>query len=203
MTTNSPHVSALAKQLRAMSFENLFDLLLLVYITALHILQRVSITHSIIKKIVKDAKFNGMTIGMDSLKNVQKGSPKKDGESPTMRRRRKTLDEDDDLDASGLDAQNLNSNEWATSPQDLASAEEEASVFESLIGESLSVLASASDLAHVRCAKLIGVRSEQNAKLNPNDFFKFFGATWEFVHGAENITGRLCFGLKGTLLSQV
>ena len=64
-------------------------------------------------------------------------------------------------------------------------------------------MASACDLAHVRCAKLIGVRSDQNAMLNPNDFYRLFGATWEFVAGAEAITGRLCFGLKGTMMSQV
>jgi hypothetical protein len=193
---------ALAKQLRTMSFEKFFELLQLVYITILHILQRISISHKLIASIIRDAKEKGLIVGMESLKTLKEPiSPTKLSPlSPTGRSRRKTFDEDDDLDGSGLDQNSLDSNQWAPSKTIEYS---DNSIFETLIMESANVLASASDLAHVRCAKLIGVRSEQNAMINPNDFFRLFGATWEFVYGAESITGRLCFGLKGTMLSQV
>ena len=203
--------SALAKQLRTMSFDKFFDLLMMVYITILHILQRVSVTHTIITQIIQDAKARGLIVGMESLQDTQAEpsspsrsvSPSK--KSPHGRQRRKTFEDDDDLDVGALDTLSLETNQWAATKAKSTSASDvtEGTVFDTLVAESANVLASACDLAHVRCAKLIGVRSDQNAMLNPHDFYRFFGATWEFVNGAEAITGRICFGLKGTLVSQV
>ncbi|KAI8924687.1 hypothetical protein BC831DRAFT_464348 [Entophlyctis helioformis] len=77
-----------------------------------------------------------------------------------------------------------------------------SSTFGQMSTESSDVLFAAADLAHTRCAKLINVRSEQNAQLNPTDFYRLFGATWEFVVASESLCGRMCFGLKSGLLSQ-
>ncbi len=181
-----------------MSFDKFFDLLLMVYVTMIHILQRVSIYHAIITKIVLKAQEKGLSIGLDSI--IQIGSPPSPHKSsPTHRARRKTFDDDQDLGDGGLDQNNLETNQWAVQTDSKAGG----TVFGSLITDSASLLASACDLAHVRCAKLIGVRSDQNSILNPNDFYRFYAATWDFIIGAESVTGRICFGLKGTLFSQV
>jgi hypothetical protein len=193
-----------------MSFDKFFDLLMMVYITILHVLQRLSIIHALISEIIQDAHARGMVVGMEALAgstihpepNPRRGSDQK--QSPLgPRTRRKTLDDDDDLDVGVLDTQSLETNEWSKNNAIVSTTVERGSVFESLMMESANVLASACDLAHVRCAKLIGVRSDQNAMLNPIDFYRLFGATWDFVNGAESITGRVCFGLKGTMVSQV
>ena len=74
-----------------MAFDKFFELLMMVYITVLHILQRVSITHSLLTRIIVEAKERGLAVGMESLKNIQepssttKGSPGKKSPPGRMR----------------------------------------------------------------------------------------------------------------------
>ena len=202
--------SKLAKQLKAMAFHKFFDLLLMVYVTTLHILQRVSIYHAIISSIIVEGQKQSLPIGLDSIKTTSKLSPISPAKSspgkssptkssPVHKHRRKTLEEDDELGEGGLDINNLETNQWAFKVDSNA----EGTVYGSFIIDFAGVLASACDLVHVRCAKLIGARSDQHAMLNPSDFYRFFGTTWQFVNSAESITGRICFGLKGAIISQV
>jgi vacuolar protein sorting-associated protein 54 len=192
-----------------MAFQKFFDLLLMVYITTLHILQRVSIFHSIISMIIIEGQKQGLPIGLESIKTSSKLSPvsparsspgKSSPNKASIRSsRRQTLDDDDDLGEGNLDYSNLENNQWALKIDELA----EGTAYGSFIMDSASILASACDLVHVRCAKLIGARSDQHAMLNPSDFYRFYATTWQFVNAAESVTGRICFGLKGAILSQV
>ena len=204
------YVSKLAKQLKSLAFPKFYDLLLMVYITSLHILQRLSIYHALISSIIISAQKQGLPIGLDSIRTASKLSPPSPARSnsskssptkssPGQKHRRKTLEEDDDLADGPLDINNLEANQWAIK----IDSDAEGTAYGSFIIESAGVLASACDLAHVRCAKLIGARSDQHSMLNPVDFYRFFGTTWQFVSAAESITGRICFGLKGAILSQV
>ncbi|KAI9090080.1 Vps54-like protein-domain-containing protein [Phlyctochytrium arcticum] len=193
--------SALARQLRIIAFDSFFELLSLVYITLLHILQRVATIHQLIVMIIKEAQERGVIIGADSgkLENMSPQHPisklkKKNSEEEDEFGSTATLELDDDVKAEESPA--------VTTASDVTEDGSTLSTFGQMISESSDVLFSASDLAHVRCAKLLGVRSEQNAQLNPPQFFQLFGATWEFVVGGEALCGRMCFGLKGTLLSQ-
>ncbi|KAI7854197.1 Vps54-like protein-domain-containing protein [Circinella umbellata] len=68
--------------------------------------------------------------------------------------------------------------------------------------ESSDIVFAAADLAHVRCAKLIGFRSEQNAQLNPTDFYRLASVMRTFIQQCETYCERTCFGLRGTVLSQ-
>ncbi|KAI9498334.1 Vps54-like protein-domain-containing protein [Zychaea mexicana] len=68
--------------------------------------------------------------------------------------------------------------------------------------ESSDIVFAAADLAHVRCAKLIGFRSEQNAQLNPTDFYRLASVMRTFIQQCESYCERTCFGLRGTVLSQ-
>ncbi|KAI8854401.1 Vps54-like protein-domain-containing protein [Chytridium lagenaria] len=110
------------------------------------------------------------------------------------------IDEDDD---------ELGSIEMAPDPigvNDNAGAGEffstEQSTLSQLLQESSEVLLAISDVANNRCAKLISVRADQNKQLNPIYFYKLYSASMEFIQGSEKICGRLCFGLKGALMSQ-
>lgn len=76
------------------------------------------------------------------------------------------------------------------------------STFIQYIQESSDVLFAACELSHIRCAKLLTIRSDQNIKLNFIDFFRFYGATWEYLTATESLCGRMCFPLKGCILSQ-
>lgn len=68
--------------------------------------------------------------------------------------------------------------------------------------ESADIVFSAADLAHVRCGKLMGFRSELNALLNPTDFYRLSSVIRTFILQCEVFCGRTCFGLRGTVLSQ-
>ncbi|KAF7722023.1 hypothetical protein EC973_003779, partial [Apophysomyces ossiformis] len=68
--------------------------------------------------------------------------------------------------------------------------------------ESSDIVFAAADLAHVRCGKMISYRSDQNAVLNPTDFYRLSNVMQMFIQQCEVYCGRTCFGLRGTVLSQ-
>lgn len=54
---------------------------------------------------------------------------------------------------------------------------------------------------HVRCAKLLSLRSEQTAKLSYEQFKRMYGMIGEFVAHTDNTVPRSTPGLKGDLVS--
>lgn len=75
--------------------------------------------------------------------------------------------------------------------------------FTQLSTDSSQIVFAAADLAHVKCANLLAVRADQNAQLNQKDFYRLFNVTWAFVLECESLCGRMCYGLRGTISSQV
>ncbi|KAG0368773.1 hypothetical protein BGZ54_001197 [Gamsiella multidivaricata] len=75
-------------------------------------------------------------------------------------------------------------------------------LFRQLETESEEILFAAADLAHSRCAKLMGMRSEQSAKLLPAEVYKLLRLTWSFVLQSELLSGYMCYGLRTAILSQ-
>ncbi|CAJ0899655.1 4548_t:CDS:10 [Entrophospora sp. SA101] len=71
-----------------------------------------------------------------------------------------------------------------------------------LLSDSVQIVYATADLAHVRCASMIAIRADQNAQLNQKDFYRLFNVTWAFVLECENLCGRMCYGLRGTIMSQ-
>ncbi|KAJ2277536.1 hypothetical protein J3F81_000895 [Coemansia sp. RSA 371] len=58
------------------------------------------------------------------------------------------------------------------------------------------------DVAHIRCAKLLNHRSEQNARLSLAGFYALYTWIWRFIAQYERLGGKMCFGLRGTLTAQ-
>ncbi|KAI8804520.1 Vps54-like protein-domain-containing protein [Cladochytrium replicatum] len=202
--------TARARQLRTMSFDSFFNLMISVYVSILHILHRVAVIHELQCEIIKLSVERGIIIGG---KVVDFAAMQKDADEPESRLKPKKLDEDDDLgslDILGVPDDETLRSSMARSPTSaqspsllsMSDAVGGRSTVAQMIQDSAEIVFAVSDFSHVRCAKLVGVRSEQNAQLNPKDFFRLFGATWEFVVAGEAIAGRMCFGLKGTMLSQ-
>ncbi|KAI1292436.1 ribosomal 40S subunit protein S1B [Mortierella claussenii] len=77
-----------------------------------------------------------------------------------------------------------------------------AQLLRQLESESEAILFAVADLAHTRCAKLMGMRSEQSAKLLPAEVYKLLGLTWSFVLQSELLSGYMCYGLRTAILSQ-
>lgn len=76
-------------------------------------------------------------------------------------------------------------------------------LFRQLETESEEILFAVADLAHTRCAKLMGMRSEQTSKLLPGEVYKLLSLTWSFVLQSEHLSGYMCYGLRTAILSQV
>ncbi|KAI8072970.1 Vps54-like protein-domain-containing protein [Gongronella butleri] len=64
------------------------------------------------------------------------------------------------------------------------------------------VVTTMAEVAHVRLGKLLACRHEQHALLNPTDFYRLCHRLQSFIHESETKCGRVCFGLRGTLMSQ-
>ncbi|KAF9997371.1 hypothetical protein BGZ79_008933 [Entomortierella chlamydospora] len=82
------------------------------------------------------------------------------------------------------------------------SASTVAQLFRQLETESEAILFAVADLAHSRCAKLMGMRSEQTAKLLPAEVYRLLKLTWSFVLQSELLSGYMCYGLRTAILSQ-
>ena len=65
------------------------------------------------------------------------------------------------------------------------------------------IVCSAAEIAHTRIAKLFTVKEEQTQKLVLPDFVRLYKMSDEFIVACENLCGRQCHGLRGSLLSQV
>lgn len=210
-----------------MKFDAFFDMLTMVYIHLLYSIQSAAMVNDVIASILRDAQSQGVVIGTEGVRYLDRagltlGGATSTSASGAARRANimKIDDEEDDL-GGGVSHEDINmpsSNTSTTASS--ANAAKASSVFDSnanmtdstpaaastyaqMLEESAEIVHAISDLAHMRCSKLVGVRAEQNAQLNPKDFYRLFGATWEFVRGGEALNGRPCFGLKSTMLSQV
>ncbi|KAG0049317.1 hypothetical protein BGZ83_005887 [Gryganskiella cystojenkinii] len=75
-------------------------------------------------------------------------------------------------------------------------------LFRQLESESEEILFAVADLAHSRCAKLMGMRSEQTAKLIPAEVFKLLTLTWSFLLQSELLSGYMCHGLRAATTQQ-
>ncbi|KAJ3355002.1 hypothetical protein HDU83_004173 [Entophlyctis luteolus] len=186
----------LAKQLRQMSFDSFLDLLVSVYTLLLHIFHKTKEIHTCAVSVITRAEAQGVHIGTNM------SAPNSQDQLATSKKVRKD-DDDDDFgsgDLLGFD------HGWDTSQQDKPDNEQhqknEANGFTQLVAESNDVLLAISEAANARCAKLLGVRSDQNAKLSPKDFYRLLGATKEFIAASEFLCGYHCINLKGALLSQ-
>ncbi|KAJ1527367.1 Vacuolar protein sorting-associated protein 54, partial [Nowakowskiella sp. JEL0078] len=193
-----------------MSFDSFFKLMLFVYTSVLHIIQRVALFNELQLSILKEAQENGIIIGSRLESQIPSSQQLSGGQDSPNKLKRRSFEEEEDL--GSLDMLNVPVDEtfksslsvanFSTSLQNSVFNADTRSTYPQLIQESSDILHASSDVSHVRCAKLLGVRSEQNSQLNTKDFFRLFGATWEFVIAGESLCGRLSFGLKGTMISQ-
>jgi hypothetical protein len=176
----------LQRVLRSMSFDGFYSTLIKIYVFFLRALQRASVVSNIVNGVIKDAQVDGLEIGIGrSDKDVGDYKP--------------VLEDDEDASDSvtilHLDP-NYRSNE------SLAKSSTGKSSYEGLLNDCGNILYAATDLTHIRCAKFIAFRQDQNSRLNPNDFYRLFNATWEFLAAGEMLCAKMCFGLKGSILSQ-
>ncbi|KAJ1970999.1 hypothetical protein H4R35_005529 [Dimargaris xerosporica] len=77
-----------------------------------------------------------------------------------------------------------------------------AAVYPEVWSELDDVTFAIADLAHIRCAKIIGHRANHTAQLDLKSFYRFYAVSWAYIYESEAWTRKTCFGLRGTLISQ-
>jgi hypothetical protein len=213
-----------------MTFDSFFDLLAQVFCILLHILQRSSTMIDILKKVIGEAKQKNIVIGQIILKDAQAEADEAkakeslaQGSSSPRRKDPTEFDDDDELgpmevlpttpyikqrsdsfaDLPDSITSNMTATAAAVIPTGTTVDIGSSPIFALLLADVAEILRTASELSTARCAKLFSVRSDQNAQLNAKDFYRFLGATREFVVGVEALCGHHGIGLKGAMQSQV
>ncbi|MBW0534221.1 hypothetical protein O181_073936, partial [Austropuccinia psidii MF-1] len=120
--------------------------------------------------------------------------------------------------ANDFNAQNIHSNASTYQPetslksnssenprinsQDVEKSSSQMIDIENLSLKLSGVVQDTAELANVRFAKVIGVRSEIHAQLNSVEFFDIFHTSWQFVVRCEVISRRMIVALRAVLVRQ-
>jgi hypothetical protein len=72
-----------------------------------------------------------------------------------------------------------------------------------VIDDTSELLYSVCELAHTKCARLLKLRADANARMGIPDFVQFFEVTQTFINNSEKLCGKQCYGLRPVPLSQV
>lgn len=174
----------LALMLDGMSFEDFLDMQQKVFVSLLYLLQQTKLLHSVILSIIGVEEPADVTFVKATPRSSEYG-PSAAASSP--RSSMSSMPEQHQRHRSST----------------LKGVDEEKSMYDEVVSESSELVNSVADSCYMRCSKLIASRSELNSRLTPAEFYRLFGATWEFVGGGEGInSGHACVGLKSTILSQ-
>ena len=202
---------AVSKQLKSMSFDSFYSLIVKVYIKSLNVLQRVATQKELIARIISEAETSGIVIGVSNINQIKAASTTT---TPVplevISARRNVMEDDDDESIADL-TEFLGEPQQKIAKGDLSklhltgsdsALEGSTSTFAQMTEGTTELMTDICDAVNIKCTKLIFVRSEQNAMLNPLDFYRLFGATWEFMQGVESFSGKTTFGVKNAILSQ-
>ncbi|ORX99734.1 Vps54-domain-containing protein [Basidiobolus meristosporus CBS 931.73] len=180
------------KQLRSMTFDAFFSLLLSMFSVLLHHIRKAAAIHDLLAEVVNEALNHGVEIDIGefhALMDINDDKPK--AITPQYNNRSNN--------AESLNYLGITMEKRSHSLPPLS--EEPETPFFKMTNESAEILHGLLDTIHLRCSKLISLRNEQNAQLNPIHFYRLCSTMWSFILEEEFFCQKLCFGLRGTLTS--
>jgi hypothetical protein len=172
---------------RPLTFEAFMRMMVMVYMNFLYVIQYSALVNEVIEGILEDAKRDEV---FDSMMDLH--SP-----GPRVARVDEVGDEDSSLRSSTV---SMDRKSASVGRRDSFSGGR--TLVDEMTIESAHIVNSVADLCYAKCSKLIVSRGDQNSRLNPGEFYRLFGSTWEFVCGCEHIAGYAGLGLKSTMLGQ-
>lgn len=170
---NQSCCSVLQKRFRAMSFDDFFNMLSSVFLVLLQLQRQVLFLNEVIVSVLQEVEQRGIAIGYDNMIASEAAI------TPITPATKQPLPNDSTVNNAPITR------------------------YSQYSMDSADILYGTSDLAHVRCGKLLTLRGEQTSQLNFKDFHKMFEMIWVFVSTGEQICQRTCIGLRGTLMTQV
>ncbi|CAO3641686.1 unnamed protein product [Cunninghamella blakesleeana] len=173
---NNNQSNGLTKQLKTMRFDMFFQMLVGLLSTLLEVIKRAAMYDHLLCKLIDESLERHIL----AIKKEQIQQQSDDNENNSVQ----------NIDDLELDNESI---------KEIANVKERCQLAKK---ESSDVIYTIADLAHVRCGKLIGFRNDQNALLNPTDFYRLSNVLKVFVNESEIYCGRACYGLRGTILSQ-
>ncbi|KAK9765317.1 hypothetical protein K7432_006451 [Basidiobolus ranarum] len=177
------------KQLRSMTFDAFFSLLLSMFSVLLYHIRKAAAIHDLLAEVVNEALNHGIEVDIGEFHTLKEISDDK----PTGQHGSRN-NHSDSLNYLGI---TMEKRSHSLPPL----SEDHETPFFKLINESAEILHGLSDIIHLRCSKLISLRNEQNAQLNPIYFYRLCSTMWSFILEEEFFCQKLCFGLRGTLTS--
>lgn len=196
----------LNKNLRAMSFTEYYELIGKVYVLILALIQRAANINELLTEIAVQAKDTGLVFGIQRIEIQDLGAQRAIGAKlhpEKIRRRMDTEDFDDMGSIQDITSDDSLQKQQAEPPLPKTPIEQGTpSTLAQILQETSDVLFSVIEFSHIRCAKLFTIRADQNVKLHTPDFFRLFGASLEFLNASESLCGKMCYTLKGCVLSQ-
>ncbi|OZJ05091.1 hypothetical protein BZG36_01372 [Bifiguratus adelaidae] len=174
--------SPIIRMFKSMSFDTFFDQVLSIYAVLLEVTREIALQHQVLVVIFEQLRKTSASeeligqIGTDIGNNarIQKDVAQAESEDP-------------DLPAE---------------PSSDVAKENITAITNQFIVEAADILFTAVDATHVRCSKLIAIRTDQNAQLNHTDFYRLNHVSWTFIASGEEQCGKVCYGLRGALLNQ-
>ncbi|KAJ3158464.1 hypothetical protein HK101_001317, partial [Irineochytrium annulatum] len=187
--------SLVEKKLRTMTFDSFFELTLSIYTALMHIMQRVVAFNEIIVTLINQANESGLTIGSNAM--YVRSSDSNEAKDVLVVSKKNAFHDDDEDAGSDVesDVKKAGASLLLENESPMGEREQIASSYGQTLSDANDLLNVVGDKINKRCVKLVGVRSDQNAQLNPKDFYRLFSATMEFVQCGESSCGRLSFGL--------
>lgn len=216
--------SALALQLRSMTFDAFFSLLARVYASHLIFLKRTTqalkLVTDAIDELDERAAEEALVPDLDQFR-LRSGADVPPPED-LPRGADGTTEEMDEVDAlnDGGDYPEVNDTWSAPASRPSAASPGKtqpivhglelttqvvrtlSDLYEQVKKEAATITSSLADLSHARCAKLLSVRSEFNSQLNAKDFRRLYVTTWSFLAATDVISSKPTLGLKGAITNQ-
>ncbi|KAL1919276.1 uncharacterized protein VTP21DRAFT_1968 [Calcarisporiella thermophila] len=202
---SNEQISQFGKQIKSMSFDAFFNMLLSIYAVVLEVVRRTRIHHEIIFAVLVEADKRGVASGL--LLSPEAGLPTEpqdtlaeipeNGLNSLLERATKPSPASSAMAADIFPEPSLHTDSKSDAPSPFASP-----MYSQLAAESSDIVLASADFSQFQCAKLVGIRANQTAQLNPTDFYRLFAVTWTFIGRGEDYCKRTCFGLRGAILSQ-
>ncbi|CAJ0626028.1 10100_t:CDS:10 [Entrophospora sp. SA101] len=192
----------LAKVLKGMSFDTFVDMLLSIYAVLLEGMRRITIYNEIFNNILNEAQNSGNSSDYSNVTQLMEEVEQSDKEIEKSKNETNVLSNSRFSKALRITTGIKSMIQKRTSSLTGKPVPDNNSQHSQLLSDSVQIVYATADLAHVRCASMIAIRADQNAQLNQKDFYRLFNVTWAFVLECENLCGRMCYGLRGTIMSQ-
>ncbi|SCV68975.1 BQ2448_1995 [Microbotryum intermedium] len=178
--------ATLAKRLRALSHEDFIRLARDTYLGLLGALEVTDVHAHVLNELARASHDN------ERARRARRHDNSSDGASSPNPPRTSSLT------VPGTELESISPKGLSVGRDDQSGSTDEAALYSDIT----DVVHAVAELANLRFSKVIGVRTEQHARLPLESFVEIFDVSWAFVLRCETICQRMIVGLRGVMVGQ-